>query len=537
VLTELRVENLGIIPELGLVLHPGLTVITGETGAGKTLIVDALDLLAGGRSDGTAVRDGASEARVEGRFVVDGEEVVLGRVVPVEGRSRAYVDGRLATAAELARLGAALVDLHGQHQHQSLLRLAEHRRTLDRFAGSALERALTDLRRARTALADLRRDSERMGGDPRARAREIDLLRYQVTEISKAEIADADEDGRLRAEEEMLADTDALRAALEATHAALGGPALDALGEAGRPAAASLHERVLALQAEIADVARDARVELDVVVADPGRLEEIRIRRSVLADLRRKYGETLADVLAYHDEAAARLDELEGHETALRAIEERRAELEADAAAAAAEVTAERKAAAPSFAARVTQRLRALALPHAEVSVRIEPTDPGDDGADAVEFLLAPNPGEAARPLARAASGGELSRTMLAVRVVLSEAPPTLVFDEVDAGIGGEAGLAVGRALAELGNRHQVLVVTHLAQVAAFADHHVVAAKTQAGGRTVARAEEVEGEARVTELARMLGGMGTSETARQHALELVEAATATSGSRSRSRRA
>src|SRR3954447_8696156 len=542
-LVELHVVDLGIVADLNLVLDaaPGMTAITGEAGAGKTLIVEAVELLVGGRADTALVRDGAAEARVEGRFVhpETGEDTVLARVLPRDGRSRAYVDGRLATVGELAVTGRALVDLHGQHAHQSLLDPAVQRGALDRYAGAPALDALARYREERAAARALDAELEALGGDARARAREIDLLRYQVDEITAARLDDPAEDVALEAEEALLADAVAHRAALAHAYEVLEGPASDALGDAvaaldGRTPFAGLAARLRGVQGELADVEQELRHEVERVDEDPERADIVRARRQQLHELGRKYGSTLADVITYGAEAAARLAELQRYEERAASIEARRAEHAAAAGAAAEALTVARRAAADPLARAIELHLRQLAMPHAAVEVVVEHGEPTDDGHDRVVYLLAPNPGETPRPLARAASGGELSRAMLATRVVLSEAPPTLVFDEVDAGIGGEAGVAVGRLLQTLGSRHQVLCVTHLAQVAAFAGTQVVGEKTgEQGGagttpaeRTVASAATVDGEARVAELSRMLAGIGDSSHARRHAAELLDTATA-----------
>lgn len=529
-LCELHVTDLGIVEEITVTFGPGMTAITGETGAGKTLLVTALELLLGRRAEPGLVRDGATEARVEGRFVgVDGTEHVLARVLPADGRSRAYVDGRLATAGELADLGAELVDLHGQHAHQHLLAPAVQRATLDRLAGADAADALADVRAARSEARAVRAELDALGGDERARAREADLLRFQIDEIDDAAPTGPDEDDGLRAEEETLADATALRSALDDAYRALEGRALDALGAAvaalaDRPPLAAHDQRVRALQAEVAELGRDLRVAADGVVDDPARLEAVRARRTVLRQLRRKYGATMADVLAYRAEVGGRLDDLVNHDERARTLTERAGAADDRAAAAAERLRAARLAAAGPAGEAVTAHLRELAMPRAEVSVAVEPGEPTDDGADVVTFLLAANPGETARPLARAASGGELARTMLAVRLVVAGTPPTQVFDEVDAGIGGEAGAAVGRRLADLGATHQVLCVTHLAQVAAFADAQVVVEKSERSGRTVAGATVVSGDDRVRELSRMLAGVEASDHARRHAEELLAGA-------------
>ena len=523
-LHELRVENLGIIEEILVPLGPGMTVITGETGAGKTLLVDALELLCGGRADPTAVRDGAEEARVEGRFTLadsdDPDEVVLARVIPVVGRSRGYVNGRLATASELADLGRRLVDLHGQHAHQSLLAPVEQRALLDRACGSAPRpRAGECATRATRRVASMTSARGWAATNGRVRARST-CLRYQLAEIDAAEITGVHEAEALTADADILADAEAHRDALAAAYETLEGAAEDAMGRAagelaGRAPFSAIAERLHALQAEIAEAAREVRMALESVVIDPERLAGVQARRALLQELTRKYGPGLAEVLEYRTEIATRLEELETHDARAAALDAAQAAAITGARRAAADLTALRKKAARPLAAAVTEQLRDLAMPRATFAVELTAAELSDDGADDVTFVLAPNPGEPPRPLARAASGGELSRAMLALRVVLSEAPPTLVFDEVDAGIGGEAGSAVGRALAGLGGHHQVLCVTHLPQVAAFADAHVAVSKSEQRGRTRAAAALLLDDARVAELARMLAGELDSDHARR----------------------
>jgi DNA repair protein RecN (Recombination protein N) len=528
-LVELRVRDLGVIADLTLVLGPGMTALTGETGAGKTLVVEAIELLVGGRADPVLVRPGADEAVVEGRFVAGDSEVVLRRVVPAEsGRSRAYVDGSMATVGALADAGAELVDLHGQHAHQSLLSAAVQRGALDAFAGVDHEPLLE----ARRRLREIDDALSGLGGDARARAREIDLLRFQLEEIAAAGLEDPDEDERLAEEEERLADADAAREAAGLAHASLEdeGGATDSVGTAvaaltGRPALAEHATRLRALQAELADAAADIRAAGEASEDDPERLAAIRARRDALRSLRRKYGDTLADVLAFAAETARRLDELDSHETRVAELEAERAAVADEAARAAAAVAATRRKHAKRLGKAIEEHLRELALPRARVEVAVDGPDPADD----VTLLFAANPGEPVLPLTKIASGGELARTMLAARLVLSNAPPTLVFDEVDAGIGGSAAVAVGRALAALAADHQVLVVTHLPQVAAFADHQVAVTKAEVGRRTVASAVALDDAARVLELSRMLSGQPESATARDHAEELLATARATRG--------
>jgi DNA repair protein RecN (Recombination protein N) len=414
------------------------------------------------------------------------------------------------------------VDLHGQHSHQSLLATSAQRAALDRFA--AVDHA--PLVAARLRLRRVEDDLAALGGDERTRAREMDLLRFQVTELAAAGLEDPAEDDRLDAEEDLLADAVAHREAGERALGLLGDDgARDAIGLAvaalsDRSPFSNATPQLHAALSELDDAVRSVRTALDGIEEDPARLAEVRERRQLLRDLRRRYGDSLADVMAFADDAAARLDSLERHGERVAELERERAAAAGAVAEAAAAVAAQRRAGAPRLAAQIQRHLRTLGMPRARLEVVVG----GDDPADEVGLLLAANAGEPPLPLAKVASGGELARAMLAVRLVLLEAPDTLVFDEVDAGVGGAAALAVGRALAALGHRHQVLVVTHLAQVAAFADHQIVVRKHERDGRTSAEATTVEGDGRVAELARMLSGMGRSATARDHARELLASA-------------
>jgi DNA repair protein RecN (Recombination protein N) len=532
-LTELHIENLGVIERAALRIGSGLTALTGETGAGKTMLVEAIELLVGGRADSSIVRAGAAEARVDGRLLVrrgdELEEIVLTRVIPADGRSRAYVDGRPATVAHLADITAGEIDLHGQHAHQSLLSGPAQRAALDCFGAVDL----TALRTARARVTEIDAELAALGGDEKARAREIDLLRFQVAELDAAGLEDADEDTELSRQESLLGDAVAHREA--------GLQALEALrgeGGSGDSLAAALHalanrqpferlaDRLAALSAELDDVVAELRADAEAIDEDPERLAAIRERRQLLKDLRRKYGDDLAEVLDYHAEVARRLDELERYEQRAAELDTARQGALAEERRQAELVGRRRRAVAPELAAEVERRLRTLALPHASIAVEVG-EDADDHPGDRVTFLLSANPGSPLLPLSRVASGGELARAMLALRLALlgtgdDRQPRTLVFDEVDAGIGGTAAVAVGNALAELsGDDNQVLVVTHLAQVAACADHQLVVSKQVDGGLTYTSVAAVEGEPRVAEIARMLSGADT-EAALEHARQLLD---------------
>ncbi len=537
-LDELRVRNLGVIDDVTLTFGPGMTVLTGETGAGKTLVVEALGLLLGRKADPSVVRAGEREALVEARFVgsvaaapdrlggapgPDGDsEIVLSRSIVSGGRSRARINGRMAPLEELATLGDTLVELHGQRLHRSLVHAAAQRRALDDYGG--VDR--TELDAARVDLDRLIAEARSLGGDAAQRAREEDLLRYQLAEIDGAGIEDPGEDTRLEEEEDRLAAASSHRHAAAAALRHLDGTdpsgAMDLLaaaaGElAGRPPLGRLEERVKAVMADLSDLAMELRGVVDTWEDDPERLEAVRRRRQLLHELQRKYGEDLSAVTAFAEELRGRL-------AALVDQEARSARLEGDIAVARARlesaqraVAAARRNAAPALAAEIEATLRGLAMGSARFDVTVE----GGGAGDQVTFWLGANPGEPALPLAKAASGGELARTMLAVRLALTATAGVLVFDEVDAGVGGEAATAVGAALATLGRRAQVLVVTHLAQVAAQADQQWTVRKTEGDGRTRSVVEQVVGEDRVVELSRMLSGSPDSRSAREHARELL----------------
>ena len=524
-LTELVVRNMVLIDELALGLGGGMTVLTGETGAGKTLLTHAVALLAGERANPAMVRDGAGEAEVEGRFVgAGGEEFVVRRVVPATGRARAYLDGRLAPVGALRESVGDKVDICGQHNHQSLLRPATRRAALDRFAGADP----SPLAEARRRCEELSRRLAELGGDERARARELDVLEHQVAALDAAAVSDPDEDERLEAAEKLLSNAAEAREAAAGAAYLLGadGPCGESLGEAlgridGFEPLEEVAGRLRRLAEEVSDAAGELRHLAEEIEDDPVRLAEVGERRALLAGLRRRYGATLADVMAFHSEARQRLEVLrdaEGMAARLSAelTEARRAEQ-----AEAARLADTRRRAAPALSEAVTAELRLLAMPNARLELQVG-ADPGDE----VDYLLAVNSGARPAPLGEVASGGELSRAMLALHVVLMAAPPTVLLDEVDAGIGGAAGAEVGRALARLAARRQTLVVTHLPQVAAYADTHVSLRKIDDGATARVTAETLDAGGRVVELARMLSGSPHSGSARHHATELLDQAAA-----------
>jgi DNA repair protein RecN (Recombination protein N) len=568
-LAELRIRDLGVIDDAHLEVSAGLNVLTGETGAGKTMVVDALALLLGGRADPGAVRAGRPAALVEGRLQtgddaqvaaalatagVDDEEgeVVVARQVLVEGRSRAQLQGRMATVAAVADVVRPLVEVHGQHEFQDLLRPGVQRDLLDRYAGEAVLGPRAAFAAGWRRLRAVTRELDELVARAREREREIDLLRHQLDEIAAAQVR-VGEEAELAAEAERLANAEALLQSAALAHQLLeddeDAGAATALGAAARAvhgpgahdrALGELAERAQSLAAEVGDLASSLRAYAEGVLVDPGRLEEVNVRMALLRDLERKYGDDEEAVLAFAGKAAARLAELEGGTLRSEALEAEAAELRRDLAVTGAALTAARQQAAARLGEALRAELADLAMPSARVEVAVEqdPDDDGlevdgrclaatEDGLDRVDIRLAAHPGAPLRPLGRAASGGELSRVMLALRVVLAavDRTPTLVFDEVDAGVGGRTAAAVGRRLAQLARRHQVLVVTHLPQIAAHADRHFTVEKHSAEGTTSTHVRLLDDAGRVGELSRMLAGMEGSGLAQAHAEELLAAAT------------
>ncbi|WP_307037540.1 DNA repair protein RecN [Streptomyces canus] len=570
----MRIRSLGVIDDAVVELSPGFTAVTGETGAGKTMVVTSLGLLLGGRADPALVRIGADKAVVEGRIsvpagssvVVRAEEagaelddgaLLISRTVSAEGRSRAHVGGRSVPVGVLAELADELVAVHGQTDQQGLLKLSRQRQALDRYAGDAVTVPLAKYteayRRLRAVVVELGEITTRA----RERAQEADMLRYGLDEIAGVEPR-AGEDVELAGEAERLGHAEALSSAATVAHAALAGNPEDPEGidaatlvagaqralEAVRshdPALSALADRIGEIGILLGDVAGELAGYADDLDADPLRLAAVEERRAALTALTRKYGDDVAAVLAWAEQGAARLTELDGDDERIDELTAERDALRAELGGLAQALTDARAEAASRFAAAVTAELASLAMPHARVSFDIRQTeDPegvevggravayGPSGADEVELLLAPHPGAPPRPIAKGASGGELSRVMLAVEVVFAgtDPVPTYLFDEVDAGVGGKAAVEIGRRLAKLAKSAQVVVVTHLPQVAAFADRQLLVEKTNDGSVTRSGVKVLEGEERVRELSRMLAGQEDSETARAHAEELLEAARA-----------
>jgi DNA repair protein RecN (Recombination protein N) len=528
-LVELSIENLGIIESSRLTFNEGFTVFTGETGAGKTMLVEAINLVCGRRAETSVIRDGADEANVEARFVEmnsDGqeEEIILSRTIHREGRSRAYINGRMATVTALSEMGERLVDIHGQHGHQRLLTAVAQREALDQFGNIDV----SPLAVAREAVTQIDAMLAALGGDEKSRAREIDLLSFQCEEIESAAITGPNEDQELSQEEDVLSDVVRLQESLQRATGLLSddGGAVEAIGQAvrsvsGIPSLAELHARLDSLLAEAGDVAHAVRAAAENVEENPQRLEEIRVRRQLLRDLMRKYGDTLTDVQAFGADTRLRLDELTGYAERVAHLESEKSQALKKLRVAQLQVGNARRGVAGDLAQHVEQRLRTLALPHAEVRVSVGDAE-SDPSGESVVFLLAANPGSAPQPLTKVASGGELARVMLALRLVLTSEPATMVFDEVDAGIGGAAAVAVAASLRELGRQHQVFAVTHLAQVGASAHHQISVSKRVKSGKTFGSAETISPTERVSEIARMLSGGVADESALAHAEDLLK---------------
>ncbi len=533
-LEELRVENLLLIERAELRLGPGLNVLTGETGAGKTVLAHALDLLLGGKPRSGIVRPGAAEAYVEGVFVgPDGEDVVLGRRVWAEGRTRAYVGGRAATAADLAELGGALLSFYGQHEHRKLTLASAQLAILDGFCGPAQADRRASFAEAHAAERALARSLAELREQAGGRERELDLLEWELREIEDA-APSVEEEGTLLAERERLRHAEALAGAAAAGVAALETDAIAAAARAGDgvatidPALDPLLARLSTLALEADDLVSDLRRYLEGVEAEPGRLQAIEERLGVLDRLKRKHGGTLAAVLAHAETCRERRDALAGADESLADGDARLAAAREGLAERAAELRSARLAAGAALADAVVERLADLAMEGATFEARVtERADGyGPTGGDEVEFVIATNPGVPAGPLREIASGGELSRVMLALMSVAAEGdrPTTLVFDEIDAGIGGQTARAVGERLRELADGRQVLAITHLPQIASLAERHFRIEKDSTGATAQTTVTALERKEVVGELVRMLGADDNDVAARRHAKELLRAA-------------
>jgi len=566
-LAELYMDNFTIVDRLRFELAAGFNVLTGETGAGKSVVVDAVALAIGGRASQDYIRAGSDRAVIEALFHVGelptvaaileesgietGPELVVTREVLREGRNICRINGRLATLNLVQRLGSHLVDIHGQHDHQSLLRPHTHLDLLDRLGGSRLLDQRRRVGELYTAWRDAARGLARIREQADRRQGRLEQLEYELKEIRTANPR-PDEADRLTSELQVLANAERLYEAAAGAAARLRGgggegPApLDSLGEAesalARAAAIDgqlgpIHELLAGARAQLQEALLGLRSYVEGLAADPGRLEQIQQRLHLLDRLKRKYGPTLEDVCAHAERALAELGELEDAPQAVARLERELGRMEAELAEAASRLSADRRGVGDRMACGVLVELSDLGMPSCRFEVRLwQEEDPhgiacgqrrlavSADGVDRAEFLLSANPGEPVMPLARIASGGEMSRVMLALKTVLADADaiPTLIFDEVDAGIGGETSRRVGQRLARLGRERQVISVTHQPQIACQAKHHLRVGKSLEDGRTTVDIERLSPQARVDELARMLGGTDVTDAVARHARGLLD---------------
>ncbi|WP_338570813.1 DNA repair protein RecN [Arachnia propionica] len=554
-LTELRLNSLGVVAEAVLPLGPGLTALTGETGAGKTMIVAGLGLLLGARADASLVRNGQDRALVQGRWEVgelmaeavealggdldDGVELATLRQVSSQGRSRATVGGAQVPVSTLAGLLAELATIHGQSEQVRLSSPERQRELLDAFAAPA---ALEDYRRDFAEHRRITEELARLEAEAMNRAREIDVLRFGLEEIAAVNPQEG-EDEALAAEAVRLADADDLKALAMTARGALSGSeedldapsvlglvgvarkALETLSERD-PGATELARRITETNYLLTDLAQDVAGYTADLVTDPLRQEAVADRRGQLATLTRKYGNDVAEVLEWAERATGQLAELDGADDRIEELRKRAAVLDEALDSAAARISRARKEAAGRLAKLASAELTALAMPHARLEFAVTKALRGPHGADRIELVFTANPGSVPGPLGKIASGGELSRVRLALEVVLAGQSPghTFVFDEVDAGVGGAVGLEIGRRLKRLAANGQVIVVTHLAQVAAFADQHFLIAKSSDGQVTTSDVTPLGEEERAAELARMMSGSGESDAGLRHAKELLRIA-------------
>ena len=559
-LLEIRIENLLLIDRAELRLGPGLNSITGETGAGKTVLAHSLDLIMGGKARPNIVRPGADEAFVEGVFELPGgffdepelsdiaerlpegsEEISLGRRVSAGGRTSAFIQGRSASAADLQSVGSRLLAFYGQHEHRKLTLASAQLDTLDGFAGSAQMELRSRHRKAHAAVTMLARRLAELRERAGARERDIDLLRFELSEIEAAEL-DAEEEVELEAERNRLRHSEGLRSAAANAQAALagaeeaGGGATEAIGrvvsELGSVEGVdseldALSIRARALEVEVGEMAGELRSYADGIDSDPASLQQVEERLDLIDRLKRKHGGSLQSVLAHAEKCREEIEALEGGEELGQELEAELEEATQRRDEMAEELASGRRKAAPELEQKVAAELDQLAMSGAKLEVSVEESTDGHGpwGSDRVEFRVATNPGMPVSPLREAASGGEMSRVLLALaKQAGGSSDRTFVFDEIDAGIGGNTAKAVGEALRSLGESGQVLCITHLAQVASLAGTHFRIEKSVEGETAVATVEKVEGDQLVAEIVRMLGGEDEKGAVGKHARELLEAA-------------
>jgi DNA repair protein RecN (Recombination protein N) len=561
-LKELNIKNFAIIDQLRVEFGPGLNVLTGETGAGKSIVVDALNLALGERASTDLVRTGSTEAVVEAAFELNGagsqairaileeqgigsesgEDLIVRRVISAAGKSKVYINGSLANLNTLAELGARLADIHGQHEHQSLLAADQQMDMLDSFGGLLASREA--FAASYKQLHALRHELSELEAGEREKAQREDLLRYQATEIVGARLT-VGEDEALANEQRKLANAEKLAGFAASADGLLYTSEGSALADIKRAITnvrdiaaidgtlAPVLELLESGRAQIEEAAREVSSYAERVEIDPARLEEIGDRLDLIQKLKKKYGGTVAEIIAFGSQAGAELKKIEKSGEEMERLRREIAGLKAELTAKARELTKKRTAAAKELDRKVEAELRHLGMKNTTFIATIT-QEPGDDttdglragarGADSVEFLISPNPGEEPRPLAKIASGGELSRIMLALKTILVEGDPipTLVFDEVDAGIGGAVAEEVGKKLKKIASRRQVFCITHLAQIASMATSHYGVAKSVKKDRTSTEVRLLAERERVDEIARMLGGKTITDATLKHAEEMIE---------------
>ena len=558
----LAIRNLAVIESVAVDFEQAFNILTGETGAGKSILVEAVGLLLGGRATQDLIRTGEDLATVEAIFdTEDGSELIVRREITSQGRSRAFINGALATAAALKDLSNRLVELHGQHEHQQLLDPAQHLALLDAWAG--LDGARAQVAAIFATVRGLREQLDRLRMDDRERAARLDLVEFQLGELQKANLQ-AGEDEALAAERQLLRSADTIQRLCGESYAELyddESAALTALGRVWKrvgelaaidPRFAPYLDARDGIKAQLEDLAFTLRDFAGGIDASPGRLQQVEDRLALIERLKRKHGGTLEDAIAHRDRLAAEHRALTGGQSSIAEIEQQLADAGGAFLKAARAISEARRTVAPKFARAIEQELAGLAMERTRFDVRLVTSEAEgqwtEAGLDSGEFFLSPNVGEELRPLARIVSGGELSRVMLALKTLAAlpdgnqrpkpQAPSlkTLIFDEVDAGIGGRVATVVGEKLASLGDRFQVLCITHLPQIAACGRTHFLIEKRIHGRRTVTSVTRLEGDARVAELARMMGGAAAGEKAMASARELLDGAKAKGESERRKRK-
>mgnify|MGYP000855444535 FL=1 len=555
-LLQLEIENIAIIDRLNIALEPGFNALTGETGAGKSILIDSINALLGSRVSRELIRSGAEKATVQGLFskppaldpileefgieTGDDDTLLISRTITESGKNICRINGTLVTVAMLREIGQRLIDVHGQHDNQSLLRVETHIQLLDLFAGESLSAVKSAYRKELEDLKACQARLRELAGEGKERERLMDTLRYQIEEIRQAALY-AGEDEELEKQSRILAHAEDIVSAFNTAYQAIRGQddddagaldrvqwALDALRRVEEIDAsyASVCATLEDISERLSDLSRDIRHTRDSTEYDPNLHRAVEERISLIQGLKRKYGETIPDILAYAENAAKRLDELEHNEELIASIKARIKALEASLTEKCREMNSLRLQAGKRLAEGIMKELADLEMPMTIFQVAVNSVPEMGftaDGTDQVEFLFSPNPGEPPKSLSKIASGGEMSRVMLAVKAMLADLDsiPTLIFDEIDTGVSGKAAASVGEKLRALSGKHQVLCVTHHAQIASLAHHHFLITKSIQGDRTVTMVRRLEGQDREAEITRLLSGEHATEAAKSLARELL----------------